>query len=428
MRTDIRAVSLTGYAFIMLFFGAFGFGAGTMPLASAVIVPGVVEAAGSNAHVQHLEGGLIHTVHVVEGEHVQAGATLITMDGTAVRAQMNTYINQWVGLQARRARLIAQRDNLDEIVFDDDMRARADRHGLSHLLVEQRDEFAARRASLESEKIILRQRVAAIRHSLVGYESQRVALVEQRTLIAEEAERKHTLLVQGLTNRSEYTALLRSLASLVGQIGALESTVEQARLRIIEAEEQLVRSDAERITQALAELGELSVEIGRLEEQIIAEEHILNRLIVSAPVDGFVVRLPHRIAGSVVSSGAVMAELLPTQSDLVVEARLDPADIDSVREGQGVQLRLVALNRRTTPQIDATVAFISSDRLRDEVTGQEYFAARMALAGELPSGIDARQIYPGMPTEVFIPTESRTFLEYLAKPITDSFQRAFRES
>ena len=90
-------------------------------------------------------------------------------------------------------------------------------------------------------------------------------------------------------------------------------------------------------------------------------------------------------------------------------------------------MRLVALNARTTPEVAATVAFISPDRLRDQQTGQDYFVARLAITDDLPDGIDPGQIYPGMPAEALIATEERTFLQYLSRPIVDSLHRAFRE-
>ncbi len=427
LRTGAGAVAVMGYALIALFFGGFGALAAGVPLAGAVIVPGVVQAAGKNNEVQHLEGGIISAVHVTEGERVMAGAPLVTMDGTAVRAEMNTHIKQWVGLLARRTRLVAQRDKVSELAFDDHLLALAERHGLQHLLDEQHDAFLARLSRYRSEEVILHQRVAAAKQSIAGYKSQRDALEKQKALILEEAERKRILLDKGLTSRSEYSALLRAQASLVGQIGSLVSDIERARSRIVEAEEQLVRADIERVEQALSELGDLSAEIGRLEERIAAARHVLDRLIVVAPADGLIVHLPHTLPGSVVGAGALLAELLPTGSALIVEARLDPADIDVVRPGQDARLRLVALDARLTPQVAATVAYVSPDRLRDEATGAAYFAARLAITDDLPADIDPGQIYPGMPAEVLIATEERTFLDYLARPITDSFHRAFRE-
>ncbi len=87
----------------------------------------------------------------------------------------------------------------------------------------------------------------------------------------------------------------------------------------------------------------------------------------------------------------------------------------------------MALNARLTPEVAATVTSVSADRLIDQATQQPYFRARLRIADDLPDGVNASQFYPGMPVEAFISTGNRTFAEYLARPMIDSFQRAFTE-
>ncbi len=425
--TGTGRTALAGYLAIALFAGGFLAWAATAPLTGAAIISGVVAAAGSNKTIQHLEGGIVREVHVREGDRVRAGAPLFTMDGTRARADLNAQTKQWIGLVARKARLEAERDAVDVVIFADDLLALAERHGVRALLHEQVAEFDARRSRFRSEKEILHQRVAAARQAIDGYESQQAALEEQLTLVRDETDRKFGLLEKGLANRSEYTSLLRAQAELVGQLGSLTSEIEQARSRIVEAEEQLTRVELERIETALAQLNETSVRIGSLEEEIAAARDVIDRLVVTAPADGLVVSIKQKTSGSVVGPGAPLAELLPTQSELIVEARLSPTDIDVVRHGVEAQLNFVALNARTTPKVPGEVTFVSPDKLRDSAAEGDYFLARLRITDDLPDEIDRDQIYPGMPVEAMISTGDRTFLQYLAKPISDSLNRAFRE-
>ena len=120
-------------------------------------------------------------------------------------------------------------------------------------------------------------------------------------------------------------------------------------------------------------------------------------------------------------------ELLPTTDKLVIEARISPHDIDTLRIGQAAKLHFSALNARTTPQVPGTLTYISADRLVDQASGQPYYTARLKI-DELPPQVRRDQIYPGMPVETYIGTGSRTFLEYLVRPLLDSFGRAFRQS
>lgn len=427
VRTGTRTVALVGYLAISLFAGAFGVWAATAPLAGAAIVSGVIAAAGQNQVVQHLEGGIIRDIHIREGDRVSIGDPLFTMDATRARTSLNTATKQWISLRARKARLEAQRDGARDVVYGEDLAALAAENGLAHVLDEQRAEFAARLARVSSEIVILNQRVAAGEEAIVGFGSQKRALEDQLAVVDEEADRKEMLLGQGLTNRSEYTALLRSQADLIGQIGSIVSQMEQSRTGIAEAREQLVRQRTQRVEQSLAELNEVSAEIGRVEEQLAAARDVLDRIVVRAPSDGVIIHINQNTPGSVVGPGGELAQLLPTSSELIVEARLSPADIDIVRPGLDAQLRFIALNMRTTPQVPGAVSFISPDRLVDPANGQPYFVARLRITDDLPPEVDRGQIYPGMPVEALISTGERTFFEYLTKPLMDSFYRAFRE-
>ncbi|MER9441510.1 HlyD family efflux transporter periplasmic adaptor subunit [Mesorhizobium sp. M0340] len=164
-----------------------------------------------------------------------------------------------------------------------------------------------------------------------------------------------------------------------------------------------------------------------VEEQALAAEAILARTVVKAPSDGIVVSTVYNSPGSVISPGEKLMEILPTSSQVIVEAQLSPRDIDAVHVGQSARLRLSALNARLTPEIAATVTEVSADKLIDETTHQPYYRAKLHIAESLPANVTAEQLYPGMPVETFISTGDRTFAEYLARPILDSFQRAFVE-
>jgi len=457
VKTGTTKVALVGYLAVITFVGVFGVWAATAPLKGAAIVSGVIAAAGQNQIIQHLEGGIIREVHVREGDHVSAGDPLFTMDDTRARAALNTHMKQWVNLRARKTRLETERDSaqadifnneataaaeksgsgelndelvsllVETVVFPDALRAAAKDNGLSDILDEQRNEFLARLARNKSEVVILRQRVTAGEDAISGYESQKKALEDQLDVVTDETQRKKQLLDQGLTNRSEYTALLRSQADLVGQIGAMASQLEQTRTQIAEAKEQLVRQGTQRLEQALTELNDVNAKLGETEEQLNAARDVLSRLDVRAPTDGLIVRINKNTPGSVISPGEEMALLLPTSTELIVEAQLSPSDIDIVRPGQYADLRFVALNMRTTPSVAGSVNYVSPDRLIDQATGNPYFVARLHITDDLPPEVDRDQIYPGMPVEAMISTGERTFFEYLTRPLMDSFNRAFRE-
>ena len=150
-------------------------------------------------------------------------------------------------------------------------------------------------------------------------------------------------------------------------------------------------------------------------------------MVIRAPVEGLIVNITKNTIGSVVRPGETVMEIQPSTDDLIISARIAPQDVDIVSVGQNASIRFSALNTRITPEVDARIEYLSADRLVDEATQEPYFDARLRLSKNLPDPIKIEQIYPGMPVDAFIKTGDRTFLEYLAKPITDSFSKAFRE-
>ena len=159
------------------------------------------------------------------------------------------------------------------------------------------------------------------------------------------------LLDQGLTARDQYTQLLSSQADLLGQVASTESQIASAKNQINEAREQIERAKSQRIEDALKELSDASNKISDGEEQIKAARSMLERTIIKAPADGIIVSLKVNSPGIVLRPGDNVLELLPTTSDLVIDARIDPRSIDTVKVGQEARLRFTALNSTTTPEV-----------------------------------------------------------------------------
>ncbi len=426
-RTDFQRVAFTGYAAIVLLAGCFGYWAVSAPLSGAVITQGTIAATGGNILIQQPEGGIIQQLLVHEGDRVRQGEDLILLDRTAAQADLNRLTKQSIALKASAARLEAERDGLDRLAPISDAAPAPFQRDLQDLIREQQKEFDARLARFRSEQSILEQEVAMHRQSVVGLNAQKLAIEQQSDIVKKELGIKTSLLDKGLTNRTEYSQLLRSEADLVGQAGALEANLAAANTQIVEAQAQTERATTQRVEEALTRLDEVRTNLADIEEQMRAAEAVLGRTTIKSPAEGIVVSSTYNSKGSVIAPREKIMEILPTASGLIVEATLRPKDVDQVRVGQPAKLRLSALNMRLTPEVSATVTQISADRLVDQATREPYFRARLKIADTLPPGVKAEQLYPGTPVEAFISTGDRTFFEYLARPLMDSFARAFTE-
>ena len=223
-------------------------------------------------------------------------------------------------------------------------------------------------------------------------------------------------------------ALKRAYAQLKGELGQVKAQVGRALEKVAEHDREIARLKSAHAEAALEELRKAEADIADVEEQVTATRDVLDRLEVRAPVKGVVVSLTQNTNGGVLASGADIVELLPIDEDLIVEARVQPQDIDSIAVGHRARIRLTALNQRVTPTLDGEVVHVSADVRENEYDGSSHYVARIKLPETEAARLQTLAPVPGMPVEVFIDTGARTFADYILRPVLDSFTRAFRES
>lgn len=426
VRTTTLGPAIFGLVILIASVAGFGYWAANAPLSGAAVANGVVTASGQNFNVQHLEGGIIESILVSEGETVTKGQSLLKLDPTRVQVERDRLTKGLLVMQAKAERLEAERDGVD-VVFSDKLVSDAKAAGLENELAEQLGERQKRRSRYDADLKIIDQQIEALDQQISGIEVQISSARQQIEVIDEELAVKQKLVDQKLTRRSEVLVLQRSRSQLEGLLGELVASKGRARSSILLAEERKLRLDAQAAETAATALNDLRQQMTDLQERLVGAENVLNRIVVRAPSDGIVVKIHKNTPGSVVRQGEDLFVILPVGGDLIVEARLDPADVDSVVVGQEASLRFSSLNARTTPEVAGEVIYVSADRLVDQRSSEPYYTARLKIADVLPDNFERDRIFPGMPVETFIETEDRTFLEYLVKPFTDSFSRAFRE-
>jgi HlyD family secretion protein len=232
-------------------------------------------------------------------------------------------------------------------------------------------------------------------------------------------------------------ALRRAEADLVGSRGELLGRVADSRQRIARAEQQISELRSAATQKAVEELRQTESDLDDVREQIGASRDVLRRVDIRAPERGVVVRVNYHTRGAVVAPGAVILDLLPVDDKLVIECRVNPNDISHVHEGQEALVRLTALNQRLTPVIAGHVAYVSADAIAEQQDKQQApalpfhqqsYIVRVKLdEADVHNKIGDFAPTPGMPADVYIKTGERTFIEYMLRPVLDSFSRAFRE-
>jgi HlyD family secretion protein len=417
---------LFGFAAIAVFFGAFAAWSALAPLSEAAIAPGMIKVEGTRRTVQHLEGGIVREILVRDGDRVSAGQTLLRLDDIRAGADLETLRSQRWALLAQDARLQAELEEAQAIIFPaalreaTEPRAQDAMHG-------QRAVFEARRASRLSQIAVQEARIGQQEAIIAGATGQLRAQRQQLELIRQEEEMTRTLVQQGLQRLPTLLALQRTAAALEGQGEELRGQLDRAAQVIAEARNTIAGILSQRRQEVAAEQREVRTRLAEVEERLRAAEDVAVRRDILAPEDGIVLNLRLFTIGAVVRPGDPVLDLVPLRDRLVAEVNVAPGDIDVVHPGLQAEVRLPAFKQRLVPYLHGHVTFVAQDVTVDERTRMSYYRAHILIDQDQLDRLPGVQLVPGMPVEAMIQIGQRSFLRYITQPIVDSFTRAFRE-
>lgn len=422
--------SLTvGLLIILIFIGGFGTWAALAPLESAAIATGEVIVEGNRRSVEHLEGGIVRDILVKDGTEVEAGEALIILEDTQARASLQLLEKRWLDDSALAARLEAEQKDAAAITFPDWLLKKASEDpGAASVVETQKAIFESRAATLDSQQSMLARRTDQFQEEIAGLNAEIAAIDQELVHIRAELTDVQNLVNRGLARRERLYGLHRQEASILGRRGRNIALVARAEQSISENELRSETIKIESRERAIRELRDVQAQLADVSERRLAAQDILDRTVIDAPVSGSVVNLQIHTNGDVISPGQPLMEIVPSGEKLVVQARIDPIDIDVVKAKLPARIRLTALSARTTPELEAVVEQVSADRLIDEQTGMIFYRARVHVGDDQLARLEGQKLFPGMPVEVMIATGETTLLDYLVQPITDLMRRGLSES
>jgi HlyD family secretion protein len=432
-RSAIRRLNLLGLAAVAVLVGGVGGWAATTHLAGAVIASGTVMVESNVKKVQHASGGIVGEILVKEGDVVAAGQVVIRLDDTLTRATLGVVQAQLDLFQAREARLTAERDSTDAIVFPASLRDRQIEPPVASAVGGEEKLFEARRQGRQGQRSQLRERVAQIGDEIRGLTAQHQAKEREIKFIGEELAGVAGLYQRNLVTIVRYMALQRDQARLQGESGQLTAEAARARGKIAETELQILQLDQDFRTEVLKDLRETQGRIAELQERVNVAQDELRRVEIRSPQAGFVHQLAVHTVGGIIGKGDTVLQIVPRAETLIIEAKVAPQDVDQMTVGVAVRIRLAAGNRRTLPDLEGVVIHISPDLTREQQsspvgpTNQAYYLVRVSLAEQELKRLGDLHLVPGMPAEVYIRTIDRTPLDYLVKPLQEQIARTFRE-
>jgi len=416
-----------GFAIVLLLFVGGFLWAVFAKIQGAVIAPGSIVVEGKPKIIQHLDGGLVGEIFVKDGDKVAQGALLMRLDPTALAANSSLLKNRSVEAQALSARLVAERD--DDAAIDWDFVFPANERDLitEKAIADQNELFLTRRRGYLGQIDQLQQRIAQANDQIDGFEARMVTLYDQAGLVNEEANAFRELNRRGQGYKIRINQLEREFARLQGETSASRSEIARIKNLIGETKIEILQVKRQRQEQVLTELRETESIESDLREQLVTADDQTQRIDIVSPVDGIVHNMAITTIGGVVTPANPIMEIIPVNERLIVESQVEPIYIDQIYIGQPTTVRLSAFNQRTTPELTGVVLNISASTVTDQATGFSYYVVRVEIPPDQIDRLNGLTLIPGMPAEAFIQTDERTVWNYLVKPATDQFNRAFRE-
>ena len=426
-RPSIRLHLMIGLAVVAVLAGGLGGWASTAEISGALIAPGSIVVESNVKRVQHPTGGVVGEVRARDGDVVKAGDVVVRLDDTVTKASLAIVTKNLDGLWARAARLEAEQQGIDRIVFPKSLLERADDPDVRNVMTSESKLFDVRTTGRTGQKAQLRERITQLNEEIAGLEAQEKAKNQEIALVDKELVGVRSLYDQHLVQVNRLTTLERDEARLAGERAQYIASRAQARGKITETELQIIQVDKDMVSDVSRDLRETNDKIGEFVERKVTAEDQLRRTDIRAPQDGMVEQSTAHTVGGVITAGDAIMMIVPQADDLQVEAKVNPQDIDKLQIGQKTLLRLSAFNQRTTPELSGIVTRVSPDVTTDQRTGQSYYTIRVSMPPEEVARLGEVKLIPGMPVEAFVQTGDRTMLSYLIKPLKDQLMRAFRE-
>lgn len=373
--------------YFLIAFAVFMLWATFAPIDAGVSATGTVMVSGYRKALQHPTGGVVQDILAKEGDVVKEGDVLIRINPLKAEAELSSAQLQYINALVIEARLQAERKGQKTIIWPKDLDTWKGDARVEEARTIQQKLFDTRRTEI----------VAVI-------EGRRMQLAT----LADEAKSNAQLASEGYVSKAQANQVMRSK---------------------VDAELQLSTMQATYFKEIDNQLAEIQKNRDALKDRFQAVSFDRDLSSIRAPVTGTVVGLKVYTKGGTISGGQILAEVVPAEVALIVDAQVPPNLIDKVKTGLQADMRFTAFNQDITPVIPGIVKLVGADKQPDPKGGPgaaDFYLAQVEATKEGLEMLGNLKIQPGMPVDVIFKTGERSFLSLLAKPLTDKMAKAFK--
>jgi len=411
------------FAAIVAFFIIFLVWANFAKLDEVVHAEGKVVPSQSIQKIQNLEGGIVSDILVSEGDFVEQGEILVKIDDTGALSSFEEQQAKVNTLEASIARLIAEESNAKKISF-----SKALIKSNPEIVKAEKALFNSRQSEKNAGLRVIQQQ---LQQKLQSYGEAKATLDQKQQsykIAKEELDLTEPLLQDGIVSKVDFLRLKRQVSELDGEINRAKAAKRGAQAAINEVRQRIKEFEQAVKTKILEEKGEKEEQYVRIKALITASEDTVRRTEVRSPVAGTIKTMLFNTIGGVIQPAQDIAEIVPLEDTLLVEAKVFPKDIAFIRPEQKAVVKFSAYDYSIYGGLDSTLEQISADSVYDERNQISYYKIKVRTKrnyiGERHENLT---IIPGMTATVDLLTGKKTVIQYLLKPVLKAQQRALTE-
>jgi protease secretion system membrane fusion protein len=432
LQVDTSSPIRWGVAVLVIGFGSLLLWAAFAPLDEGVPAQGIVSIDTKRKLVQHLSGGIVQEIHVKESQLVKTGDVLLILDNASAKARYEEMRQKYVGNRALENRLLAEQTGAKTIQFHNDLQKM---HG--DILIQQH--MHNQEMLLNSRRAALSADLQSMQESIHGQEAQIQGLTgvlesrrSQLSLINAQLSGVRDLAQEGYAPMNQQRDLELRVAQVTGDIADAQSGILRAKHAIAEAHQRMLLRKEEYRKEVDTQMSQVRMEVDANADKLKALTDDLNRMEIRSPVDGQVVGLQFQTIGSVIQPGQKILEVVPQDEVLLLEVKIAPHLIDSVRAGQSADIRFASFANSPQLAVEGKVESISKDLLTEPnmnpaQPGASYYLARISVTPKGLKTLGGRVLQSGMPAQVIVKTGERSLLTYLLHPFMKRMAASLKE-
>jgi len=379
------------------------------PITQVVQASGQVVPRGSVNVIQHLEGGIVAKVNVLDGEQVKEGQVLLELNPKLIGSTYDASEQILENLVIQQKQLQAAIEGKKEIDTSESA-------ALNDRVEQSQQKLLASRLTNKADQ------VAAYEASVQEKQAEVNGLSAQIVLQREEVAMWDELLESGASSRLQMVTAEGKLAEMIGARNEARKALLQAQANLRGLKSGMTFENNSKIAELVGEEAVVSENIKKIRDE-------LKRTKIVSPVDGVISDLRYKAPGAVIAPGAVVLQVVPNRGTKIVELRVPSKDIGFVSVGQDVDVNLLPFDSSIYGTVQGKVTNIAGTTVQDPTTGKYYYLSRVKLEKQsLNIGKKKLPIQAGMPLVGDIKGERRSLLQYIVQPLTRTLGSAFREN